>query len=48
MAFLDVEDGLNSQSNRGRKIALCIAKWNQPTSVLTWAWLRQYFLRVCR
>lgn len=31
----------------GRKICFCVAKWSDSTTVLTWAWLRQYFLHVC-
>lgn len=29
-----------------RRVAFAVAKWSHPTSVLAWAWLRQYFLDV--
>jgi nucleotide-binding universal stress UspA family protein len=29
-----------------RKIAFCVAKWADTSAVLSWAWLRQYFLHV--
>jgi len=29
-----------------RRIAFCVAEWSHQTTVLTWAWLRQYFLKV--
>lgn len=29
-----------------RKIAFCVAKWADTSTVLSWAWLRQYFFNV--
>jgi len=32
-------------SSPSRRVALCVAEWSHQTTVLGWAWLRQYFLR---
>lgn len=43
-----VESGHDIQDRNGsppRRVALCVWEWSSTTTVLAWAWLRQYFLR---
>eukprot|EP00889_Picochlorum_renovo_P002132 jgi/Picre1/29162/NNA_004555.t1 len=35
----------SSTETNPRRVALCVAQWSHQTTVLAWAWLRQYFLR---
>eukprot|EP00890_Picochlorum_soloecismus_P006040 jgi/Picsp_1/6437/NSC_03784-R2_universal stress family protein len=35
----------SSDTVGSRRIAFCVAEWSHQTTVLTWAWLRQYFLK---
>ena len=44
VAEAELSRGPSSDKKINRKIAFCVAKWND--AVLTWAWLRQYFLHV--
>jgi hypothetical protein len=44
--FIYLGINLNDMETPKRKIAFCVGKWSDPSAVLSWAWLRQYFLHV--
>lgn len=36
---------VDASSVAPRRVALCVYEWSSTTTVVAWAWLRQYFLR---
>lgn len=44
MSNVDMEFA-NAASTAPRRVALCVFDWSSTTTVVAWAWLRQYFLR---
>jgi nucleotide-binding universal stress UspA family protein len=38
-------DSEEASSLTSRKVCLCVWEWSSTTTVLAWAWLKQYFLR---
>ena len=38
-------DATSAASAAPRRVALCVFSWSSTTTVVAWAWLRQYFLR---
>lgn len=41
----DQEHELFRAASAPRRVALCVFEWSSTTTVVAWAWLRQYFLR---
>ena len=39
------ESYTDASSTAPRRVALCVFSWSSTTTVVAWAWLRQYFLR---